>query len=136
MKHTCYMECGSIINSATGSIIERPAILIDKSDSCLHGWGNIENVQAKFNKFVDKCSQAGNTEMANDMVLIELSEYKIDREMACYILRRVTEYAATSFTKDFYKELTKGKNPVIWLKSEMERLPIDLNEQFCGTGYY
>lgn len=129
MKHTCYMEYGSIINAVTGGIIERPAILIDKSDGCLHGWGNIENVEAKFNKLVDRFSQSGNTAMANDMVLIELSEYKIDREMACYVLRRATEFTATSFTKDLYREITKGTNPIKWLKSEMERLPIDLNEK-------
>lgn len=132
MKHTCYMECGSIINAATGSIIERPAILMDMSCGCIYGWGNMENVEAKFNKYVDAFSKSGNTEMENDMVLIELSEYKINREMACYVLRRVTEFTATDFSKNLYKEITEGTNPIAWLESEMKRVHIDVNKKNNG----
>ncbi len=82
--HTCYMENGSIINGYSGNIIENPAILVSRTDDILHGWGELENVKAKFNKFAAAYAQAGLTEELNDLMLIELSEYHITREMACY----------------------------------------------------
>ncbi len=127
MKHTVYMEGGSIINAFTGNIIERPAVLVSKDDT-IHGWGDFENVEAKFNKYAYAYSQAGMTDMLNDLMLIELSEYKITREMACYVIRRMSEFTATGFITNFCDALS-GPDPINWLKSEMQRLPIGLDEK-------
>lgn len=126
--HTCYMDGGSIINGLTGNIIERPAILVSKSDDIIHGWGDMETVEPRFAKYAYGYSQAGMTEELNDLMLIELSEYKIDREMACYVIRRATEFTATGFIRNLCQELTSGSDPIAWLKAEMERMPINLSE--------
>lgn len=126
--HTCYMGGGSIINAITGSIIERPAVLVSKEADTIHGWGDLENVKTRFDKFCRGYSMAGMTEELNDLMLIELSEYKISREKACYVLRRMTEFTATGFIREFCKRLM-DKNLAAWLDSEMARIPIDTNKK-------
>ncbi len=69
------------------------------------------------------------TDDLNDLMLIELSEYKITREMACYVIRRAAEFTATGFVRNLACKLTDGSDPVVWLKSEMERIPIGLDEK-------
>lgn len=127
--HVCYMEGGSIINAFTGGIIERPAILIGREDDIIHGWGDFENVEARFSKFAYAYSQAGMTEELNNLMLIELSEYKLTREMACYVIRRAAEFTATGFIRNLAWELMEGSDPVAWLRTEMERIPIGLEEK-------
>ena len=45
-------------------------------------------------------SKAGMTDDLNNLMLIELSEYKITREMACYVIRRAAEFTATGFVRN------------------------------------
>ena len=125
--HICYMEGGSIINGVTGGIIERPAILVSKKEDTIHGWGNLDNVEARFKKYASAYKKAGMQEGLEDLMLIELSEFKITREMACYVIRRAVEFIATGFIRNLCHELTAGSDPVAWLKSEMRRIPIDMD---------
>lgn len=127
-KHACYMECGSIINGYTGGIIENLALLMSKNTDCLHGWGNAETVQKKFEKYADAYQKAGMTEDLENLMYVELSEYKVSREMACYILRRAVEFTATGFIRNLCTEIEKG-NPVAFVEKEMERIPVDINEK-------
>lgn len=131
-QHVCYMEGGSIINAFSGGIIERPAILVSKDEDIIHGWGNFEDVKAKFEKYACAYSKAGMTDDLNNLILIELSEYKISREMACYVIRRAAEFTATDFVRNLAGRLADGSDLVAWLKSEMERIPIDLDEKEWG----
>lgn len=127
--HNCYIENGSIINNLSNTIIEQPALLISKDSGCLHGWGESENVKARFAKFITAYTKAGMRDEINDLTLIELSQFKISREMACYILRRAVEFTATGFTTELCEQLTSGKNPLAWLKNEMSRIPINIYEK-------
>lgn len=127
--HTCYMKYGSIYSSYSGCIIERPAILVSGSYDILHAWGNFENVEDVFNEYVDKYTKAGFTDEVKDLTLIELSNYEISREMACYVLRRATEFTASNFIRNLCDKLTDGSDVVAWLKTEMERVPIDINKK-------
>ena len=127
--HVCYMDCGSIINSATGGIIEQPAILVSKADDIVYGWGNMDKVEAKFEKYTMTRLQAGYKEEMEDLMLIEFSEYKITREMACYVLRRAIEFTATGFITNLCHEITEGSDPIAWLRAEMERIPINVNQK-------
>lgn len=129
MNHTVYMVGGSIYCPYTGCLIERPAILVAKEADTLHGYGDFENVEAKFKKFITGYSQAGMKKEVDDLMLIELFNYQIDREMACYVIRRASEYTLTGFIKNLCEQLTKGNNPIAWLKTEMERVPIDCSEK-------
>ena len=56
-------------------------------------------------------------------------EYQIEREMAGYVIRRATEFTASGFIRSLCQKLTDGSDVISWLKSEMERIPIDLSEQ-------
>lgn len=127
--HTVYMEGGSIINAFTGNIIERPAVLVSKDSDVVHGWGDMEQVNARFQKYAAAYAQAGCTEELNDLLLIELNELGISREMACYVIRRMSEHTATGFVTRFCEAVLTNPDPVGWLKSEMERLPLGLNEK-------
>lgn len=49
--------------------------------------------------------------------------------MACYVIRRAAEFTATGFVRNLACKLTDGSDPVVWLKSEMERIPIGLDEK-------
>ena len=57
----------------------------------MYGWGDLKNVEARFEKFSTAYASAGMNEDLADLMLIELSEYKIDREMACYVIQGVEE---------------------------------------------
>ena len=92
MEHCCYTDGGSITNSYSGCVIEQPAILVSKEQDTLYGWGDLKNVEARFEKFSTAYASAGMNEDLADLMLIELSEYKIDREMACYVIRRAVEF--------------------------------------------
>lgn len=127
--HCCYMEGGSIINSHSGSIIENPALLADIELGCLYGWGEMDSVMAKFKKFTDAYRKTGDADITKSLAVIELSQYKISREEACYVLRRAVEYTATGFIEELYKQVTEGPDALAWLKSEMERVPISLEEK-------
>lgn len=127
MNHTCYIEGGSIINAYTGAIIENPAIVV--SGDTLIGWGDMEDMKPKFDRSAYGYSQAGFTDELESLMLIELSGYKLDRETACYVMRRASEFTATGFIENLCVKLKGGTDPAEWLKSEMERVPVDLYEK-------
>lgn len=127
-KHTVYMEGGSIINAFSGSIIERPAVLVSRSEDIIHGWGDFDAVSARFERYVSAYTKAGLMEELKDMVLVELSQYKVTREMACYVLRRMSEHTATGFVTAFCSAI-EGPDPAGWLKGEMEKLPLNVEEK-------
>lgn len=131
MNHVCYIEGGSIINALTGQIIEDPAILVSKNADVLHAWGNEDNVNAKFVKFASAYEKAGFTDDLNDLMYIQLSQFKISRETACYVIRRAAEFTATGFIRHLCEQINSG-DPVEFLKQEMERIPIDLEEKEWG----
>lgn len=128
MNHTVYMEGGSIINATTGGIIERPSVLVSVNEDMIHGWGDYDNVYPRFEKYVEAYRSIGDEEAVKDLLFIELSEYKIPREAACYVIRRMSEHTATGFVKNFCEAL-KSPDPMGWLKGEMERIPLDINEK-------
>lgn len=128
MNHTVYVQNGSIYNLYTGCIIERPAIVVSKEADTIHGYGNFEDVNAKFIRLANGYAKAGFQDDVDDLMLIELSEYHIDRELAGYVIRRATEFTATGFISSLCQKLTDGSDVISWLKSEMERIPIDLSE--------
>ncbi len=120
INHVCYMEGGSIINGVNGYVIENPTILVSGSEDMIFGYGNTENVEKRLERYRGK---------VKNLTLIELSEYKITREMACYVIRRAVEYTGTGFIAALCRELAKNPDPVSWIKSEMERVSIDLSEK-------
>ncbi len=124
MKHVVYMENGNIFNSFTGNVIRRPAILVSREADVIHGWGDAEDVEAKFKRFAYGYSQAKMAEELNDLMFIELSEFSITSEMACYVICRAVEYTASSFIPKLCSKITDGSDFVSWLKSEMERVPV------------
>lgn len=127
-KHTVYMEGGSIINAFTGCAIERPTVLVSKNGDIIHAWGNFESVDAKFRKYVAAYSQTGLAKELDGLMLVELSEFGITSEMACYVIRRMSEYTATDFAARFC-EAVLGPDPIGWLKEEKKKFPIDLTER-------
>lgn len=131
--HNVYMYCGSIYDM-NGCIIENPAILLDKSDGCVHGYGNAKNLLAKFTTMAAAYNQAGFTDMANDLLMLDFSDayYKgVSNEEICYILRRAVEYTATSFQPALCQHALKPDFQE-WLRSEMQHVPIDLEEKEFG----
>lgn len=127
MNHTVYVQDGSIYNPYNGCIIERPAIVVSKEADTVHGYGDFEDVNAKFLKLAAGYAAAGFQDDVDDLMLIELSEYHIDRELAAYVIRRATEFTATGFIRSLCQKLTDGTDVIKWLESERERIPIDLS---------
>lgn len=133
-QHNVYLFCGSIYNME-GCIIENPALLVDKSTGCVHGYGDAGSVSAKFMNMATAYNQNGLKEMADDLLLMDFSNayYKgVSNEEICYILRRAVEYTATSFQTALCEHATKPDFKE-WLKAEMDRVPIDLEEQYFTT---
>lgn len=132
MKHTVYMENGSICDML-GRIVEKPAIMFDKEDSVCHGWGDAKNIKAKYDKFVAAYNKMAMQELAADMVYLELNEYKMPREMQCFILRYASEHSGTTFLKELYNRLN---DPGVfqWLENKMQKMNLDLTEKEFKTG--
>lgn len=129
-RHNVYMLCGSIYDM-NGNIIENPALLIDKSDGCVHGYGDTKNITAKFVNMAAAYSNAGLKDMADDLLLMDFSSawYKgMSNEEVCYILRRAVEYTATSFQPALVEHCMKPDFQE-WLRAEMARMPINLEEK-------
>lgn len=129
-RHNVYMFCGSIYDM-NGRIIENPALLIDKSSGCIHGYGDAENLTAKFVKMTTAYNDTGMKDMADDLLLMDFSDtwYKgMSNEEVCYILRRAVEYTATSFLPALVEHCMKPDFQE-WLRAEMTRFPINLEEK-------
>lgn len=126
MEHTCYMEGGSII--AAGRIVEEPAVFVSRMDDTIFAWGNLDIVLLKFRTAAAAYANAGMQDMVEGLMCIELSKYKMSREDACYVIRRMTEFTATGFIKEFCEKLESG-DIVAWLEAEKKRIPIDINEK-------
>lgn len=129
-RHNVYLYCGSIYDM-DGCIIENPALLIDRSDGCVHGYGDAEAMNAKLVTMAAAYRRAGFTDMADGLMLLDFSNayFKgISNEEICYILRRAVEYTATSFQPALCEHAMEP-DFLEWLRGEMARLPIDLEEK-------
>ena len=128
--HNVYMYCGSIYDM-DGCIIEDPALLIDRSTGCVHGYGRAESVAAKFEAMSSAYRKNGFEEEADGLLMLDFSGayYRgVTREEVCYVLRRAVEYTATSFQEGLCAHAMKDDFRD-WLRSEMQRVPIDLEEK-------
>ena len=129
-RHNVYMFCGSIYD-LNDNIIENPALLLDKSDGCIHGFGEAKNLNAKFINMAEAYNIAGMKDMADDLLLMDFSGawYKgLCNKEVCYILRRAVEYTASSFQPALVEHCMKPDFQE-WLRTEMQRVPIDLEEK-------
>lgn len=127
-RHCVYLYCGSIYDM-NGRIIEHPALLIDKSDGCVHGYGDAGNLSAKLVKMADAWRGAGMQEMADDLMLMDFSDawYKgMTNDEICYVIRRAVEFTATPFQKALCLH-AMSPDFLTWLRSEMQRMPLDLS---------
>lgn len=111
-----------------GRIIERPAILVSKTQDMMFGYGDFDALDRKLATTAAAYRTAGFPEEADDLLLIELDSYRMSREQACYIIRRAMEFTASGFILALYREISGG-SPVEWLQSEMARIPLDLEER-------
>lgn len=130
MQHNVYLYCGSIYDM-NGCIIENPALLIDKSDGCVHGYGDAGNVNAKFEKMLNAYNKAGMQEMTENLMLLDFSDayfHDITNEQVCYILRRAVEHTATRFQTQLAEHATKP-DFIQWLDGCMESMPLNLEEK-------
>lgn len=131
MRNVICLKYGTIMNNMTGIPIERPAILIDKSTGCIHGWGNSDVVTAKFINAVSAYVKAGMQEMADDLMVIDMTNTVLSTEQKCYLLKRCVEYTASGFQTELVKiasGTTQLDNIENWLTEQMKRVPIDLEE--------
>lgn len=111
-----------------GRIIERPAILVSKTQDMMFGYGDFDALDRKLATTAAAYRTAGFPEEADDLLLIELDSYRMSREQACYIIRRAMEFTASGFILALCREISGG-SPVEWLQSEMARIPLDLEER-------
>ena len=129
-RHPIYLYKGSIYDM-NGSIIKHPALLFDKKDDCLQGFGEAENLIPKLHRMADAFHRLGFPDMAASLMLIDFSNASFRRltnEEICYILRRAIEFTATGFLTELAKH-TINPDFKTWVQSEMKRIPIDLSEQ-------
>lgn len=122
-----YFE-GSIYG-ANGCILKDPCIIIDKESGCFHGYGSKDTMLAKYNTYVARFNEAGMSDMASDLVLVEFNDYAdLNKKCITYVIRRLLEYTATPFPIEFLKYLNSGDKYAfdMWLRSEMEKIPISI----------
>lgn len=130
-SHICYLSNGSIYGQ-NGNIIENPAILLDRRDGCVLGWGESETVTAKFTRMAYAYNKAGFKEDAECLLALDFSDafFKgVTNEEVCYILRRAVEYTATLFQTQLCQH-AMAPDFREWLRLEMEKMPIDCTERF------
>lgn len=126
-KSVCHVQYGSIYSNSD-AIIENPAVVLsfDPNVTTLLYWGDLPNVQAKFDNLIKRYSAA---KMPTDnILLVELNHPQMSREEQCYILRRCIEYTASHFQVKFSSILLGlDKTDLLkWLREEMAKVPIDV----------
>ena len=121
MPKSAYLYCGSIYN-ARDQIVDNPSILIDGENDVFLGWGNAE---AMYKKMKASSSLFTALTVESPLTVVELSP--LPKDVACYILRRMMEYPASGFISQFL-EHRDDPNALEWLASEMQRVPIALEQ--------
>ena len=120
-RHGELSNCGSIYN-ARDQIVDNPSILIDGENDVFLGWGNAE---AMYKKMKASSSLFTALKVESPLTVVELSP--LPKDVACYILRRMMEYPASGFISQFL-EHRDDPNALEWLASEMQRVPIALEQ--------
>lgn len=119
-RHTVYVENGSIYSSLSGAIVEKPAILLDKTSGTMHKWGEAGTVRAIYETMSDRMNKAG---IEHGLMLVEMDETSMSRDEQAYVINRCVEYTASGFQIKLCEHLERG-DALEWLRSEIIRVPI------------
>lgn len=112
------------IYSASGGIVENPALLIDEESGTLLSWGERDMVEAKYQALLTGYGRAGMD--AGKLMFLAMDNFAFSREEQCYIIRRCVEYTASGFQAKVCQAARSGQDPKAWLAKEMARVPIDV----------
>ena len=116
-------EYGDIVSGATGTPIKEPAVLIDPNDSMLYGYGETETVLKKQTVIRAKLAEASCGGAVPDLVVVQLNQPDVDKNVIVYIMRRMIEHTG-NFIREFYQHACRD-DALEWLKDEMERVKLD-----------
>lgn len=125
-RNIIYLESGSIVNNIHNTLIQKPAILLDKDTGCVHAWGNRDDVMAKFQTAASAYIQAGLSDMADALLVIDMTESNLSVEEQCYLLKRCVEHTASGFQTELCRHATQNDG-WDWLHQAMQSVPIDLS---------
>lgn len=100
------LEGNKIMNNLTGETIGNPALFCDKETGTVHAWGEMDDVQATYDKFTARCVECGLKDAAQDYVMLDLSGLT-PREQE-YALRMSVEISASPFPKMLYRHFMDG----------------------------
>lgn len=101
------------------AVIERPAILIDIESDLLLKWGSFDKIA----KIAAKYDVLADIKGMPQVILLTLDN--LTAEEQAYVINRMLRYTATGFVREFAKRGMDESSGRTWLRSEMERLPID-----------
>lgn len=113
--------------------IRDPALVIDKSTGCVHGWGPAKSMRDMYDRMTSRLTGVAvknNNDpillkMASDLVYIGLSDLTLTPEQRCYVLKRCAEMTASGFQAALC-EHAASDDVLDWLSAEMARTPMDL----------
>lgn len=115
---------GSILITSTGRMINHLAMLFDTNTGCVHAWGERGSVEHKYKRMVSAMKAAGmNTKC---ILLVEFGDTQLTVEERCYLLKRCVDYTAYGFQLELCQRLMTNRDLIKWLRSEMQRVPINL----------
>ncbi|MBD5583889.1 MAG: hypothetical protein HDQ88_02320 [Clostridia bacterium] len=100
------LKNNKILNNLTGETITSPAMFCDKETGTVHAWGEVQDVQATYDKFTARCIECGLKDAAQDYVMMDLSGLT-HREQE-YALKMSVEISASPFPKMLYRHFMDG----------------------------
>lgn len=124
MKKLCFLHDNKI-KTINNMYLNRPSIYFDYKNDTLLKIGEYEKACKIMDD--DKYLYALVGEEEN-LTIIELTNLPV--EMACYIICRAQMYSASGFLPKLYEIFKEKPNEIQnWIQSEMNRVPINLNEE-------
>lgn len=85
-------------------------------------------VKGECARFANAYLSAGRPEMSASLITIELGS-NVPKAEAAYVMRRLTEYSATSFHREICKQ-AKTPGFLDWVHAQMNKFPMDVTKRY------
>lgn len=96
MTTLCYVKRGRLYNGIYDEPIKSPAILIDARSDTVIKWGEQDELQSYYDRYIEAYTQM---RIKHDISLLALSELTADEQ--CFVINRMMNHTLSGFVKAF-----------------------------------
>lgn len=116
------IENGRLIDGFSAEVIENPALLIDRAENAIIGWGPAEKLEERMNRLTEAFIANGLMDRC-DFVKIDLSKAELTVEQQAWIIRRCVEFSGSDFPNTLCNKWVDSDCKE-WLEQQMNMVPL------------